>query len=85
MILSFLWWTKNNRPEQYIKIENNFKNIKMPFNVILDLVDSLLYYKSHIRALKVLVKYQLEKEDRDIMERARELAQWSFGYTRVLN
>ena len=38
----------------------------MPLVVILDLVDSLLYYKSHIRALKVLIKYHLEKEDREV-------------------
>jgi hypothetical protein len=84
IILSFLWWVKNNKPDEYVKIENNFKNIKLPFTIILDIIDSLLYYKSHIRVLKVLIKYHLEKEDRDVMERARELAQWSFGYTRFL-
>jgi hypothetical protein len=68
---------KTNKPEKYKLIEDKLKHTKLPLSVVLDLMDSLLYYKSELRALKVFLKYVQNREDITLNQRAGELAQWA--------
>jgi hypothetical protein len=77
ILISFMWWMKTNKPEKYTLIENKIKNLRIPLNVVLDMIDSLLYYKSEVRALAVFLKYIQNMDEISLFQRAGDLAQWS--------
>ncbi len=77
IFLSFLWWTKNNKPDEYKAIEKNFIDLNIPFKVFLDVIDSLIFYKSEVKALKVLINYYSKREENLFRERVNDLWMWS--------
>ncbi len=77
ILISFMWWMKTNKPEKYNKLQENLKNMNLPLNVVLDLIDALIYYKSEIRALKVFLRYIKNREDIIMNQRVNDLAQWA--------
>jgi hypothetical protein len=72
-----MWWMKTNKPEKYLQIENKLKNLRIPLNVVLELMDAILYYKSEVRALKVFLKYIQNREEITMNQRADDLALWA--------
>ena len=77
ILISFMWWMKTNKPDKYLQFENKLKNLRIPLNVILELMDAILYYKSEVRALKVFLKYIQNREEITMNQRVNDLSQWS--------
>ena len=77
ILISFMWWMKTNKPEKYKQIEENLKNMNLPLNVVLDLIDALIYYKSEVRALRVFLRYIKNREEIIMNQRVNDLAQWA--------
>ena len=78
LMMSFLMWLKTNRPTDYNTLENGVG--KVPLNIVLDLMDALLYYKSKKRAMKIVFDYFKNREDDTLRRRLNDLLLWSKIY-----
>jgi len=73
MIFGFFWWLKKKDTVKFNDLNSQFSTLELPIGVILDLIDSLLYYKSPSKAIQVLIKYQQEKIEREFNNKVKEL------------
>lgn len=72
-----MWWLKVNKPHKYKQLEDKLKTIRLPLNVVLDIMDAILYYKSELKAIKVILRYNQNREEITMNQRVNDLAQWS--------
>jgi len=73
MMFGFFWWLRKKDIVKFNTLNSQFKNMDLPIGVILDLIDSLLYYNSPIKAIQTIMKYQHEKIEREFKEKVANL------------
>lgn len=73
MIFGFFWWLRKKDIVKFNYLNSQFKNLNLPIGIILDLIDSLLYYNSPTKAMFILMKYNKEKLENQFKEKVSEL------------
>jgi hypothetical protein len=73
--LSCISWLKENKPEDYERLERTCLNLPMP--VFFQLMDGIFYYKSQFHIFRALYKWQKNVEEKELKNKVNALAMWS--------
>lgn len=81
--LCFLYELKNKDPKSYEELEK--LNINIPMPIFCKILDGFFYYKSYPYVFKTLYNWQIESEEKKLIEKANTLANWSKAYRSRFN
>jgi len=78
-----LYELKDKDPKSYEELEKLNVNIPMP--IFCKILDGIFYYKSYPYIFKTLYNWQIESEEKKLIEKANTLANWSKAYRSRFN